>query len=238
MVEAEFPRVKEKSWGGEGMFFGVDGIAEDGGADVLEVDPDVVGAAGVEVAQNKSGFGGLIGSDDLIIGDRGFPGGWGDHGHFLTIHRMPADVGEDRVFVFQGDAIGDGEVDFLHRRTLRKLGGETLVGGVGFRDDEAAGSIFIKTMHDAGSLHSADAGKFSSAMMEQGIDKGAVGISGCGMDDHAVGFVENDEMFVFKKDIKRDVLRVGDVRNGFRDDDGNFIAGRNAVARFGGFAVE
>ncbi len=205
---------------------------------MLEVDANLMGAASVEVAKHEGGFSGLVGGDDFVIGDRGFSGGRCDHGHFLAIHRMSTDVGKDRVFGFQRDAVGDGEVDFLHRRALGKLGGEALVGGVGFRDDEAAGGIFIESVHDAGSLHSAYAGKFSSAMMEQGVDEGAIGISGSGMDDHAVRFVEDDEVFVFKKDIEWDVLRAGDVWNCLWNDDRNFIARRDAVAGFGRFAVE
>lgn len=149
--------MEEEARGGEFVFFGVDGIAEDGGADVLEVDADLVGAAGMEVAEDEGGFGGLIGGDDFVIGDRGFPAGWIDHCHFLAIHWMSADVSEDGVLGFEGNAVSDGEVDFLHRRALGKLGCEALVGGVGFCDDEAAGGVFIETVDDAGSLHSADA---------------------------------------------------------------------------------
>ena len=107
--------MEEESGCGEGMFFGVDRIAKNRGADVLEMDADLVGASGMEVAENQSGFGGLIGGDHFVIGDRRFSGGRGDDRHFLAIHRMPADVGEDRVLGFQRDAVGDGEVNFLHR---------------------------------------------------------------------------------------------------------------------------
>ncbi len=220
------------------MLFGVDGIAKNGGADVLEVNTDLVGATGVEVAKDEGGFGGLIRGDDFVIGDRSFSGWRRDHGHFLAIHRMSANVSEDRVFGFQWNTISDSEVDFLHCRALGKLGGEALVGGVGFCNDEAAGGVFIESVHDTGSLHSAYPGEFSSAMMEQCVDEGAVGISGSGMDDHAVGFVEDDKVFVFEKDIERDVLWAGDVWNCLGDDDGNFIARMDAVTGFGGFAVE
>ncbi len=205
---------------------------------MLEVDADLVGATGVEVAENEGGFGSEIGGEDFVIGDRGFSCRWSNDRHFLTIHGMTANVSEDGVFGFRRNAIGDGEVDFLHRGALGELGGEALVSGVGFRDDKAAGGIFIESVHDAGSLHSSDTGKFSSAMMEQCVDEGAIGISGGGVDDHAVCFVKHDEVFVFEKDIEWDVLRTRDVGNCLWDDDGNFIAGRDAVARFGGFAVE
>ena len=120
------------------MFFGIDRISENGGADVLEMDADLVGAAGVKMTENEGGFGGLVGGDDFVIGDRGFSTGRVDHGHFLSIHRMSTDMREDRVFVFQGDAVGDGEIDFFHAGALGKLGGQALVGGVGFGDDEAS----------------------------------------------------------------------------------------------------
>ena len=80
----------------------------------------------------------MIGGDDFVIGDRGFSSGRSDDSHFLAIHWMPTDVGKNRIFGFQRNAVGDSEVDFFHRRALGKLGGETLVSGVGFRDDETA----------------------------------------------------------------------------------------------------
>ena len=52
VVKRKLPRVEEESWCGERMFFSVDGIAQNGGADVLEVDADLMGAASVEVAKN------------------------------------------------------------------------------------------------------------------------------------------------------------------------------------------
>ena len=230
--------MEEESGGGEGMFFGVYGIAQNGCADVLEMDADLVGASGVEVAEDESGFGRVIGRDDFVIGDGGFASGWIDHSHFLPIHRMSPDVGEDRIFGFGRNAVGDGEVDFFHAAALGKLGGKALVGRVGFRDDQTAGSIFIEAVNNTGTLHSADAGELAFAMMEQGVDQSAVGISGGGMDDHSVLFVEHDEVLVFENDVQGNVLRSCHIRNGFRDDDGNRIACLDAVPGFGGFFVE
>lgn len=205
---------------------------------MLEVDTDLVGAAGMEMAEDEGGFAGEIGGDDLVIGDRGFACRRCDHGHFLAVYGVSADVGENRVFGFCRNAIGDGEIDFLHGRALGKLGGQALMGGVGFCDDKAAGGVFIEPVHDSGSLHSAYPGEFSSAVMEEGVDESSVGISGCGMDDHAVRFVQDNEMFVFEQDIEWDVLWAGNIRNRLRYDDGNFIPRQDAVAGFGGFAVE
>lgn len=60
VLERELPRVEEEAWGGEFVFFAVDGIAEDGCAEVVKVDADLVGAPGMKVAKNQSSFGGWI----------------------------------------------------------------------------------------------------------------------------------------------------------------------------------
>ena len=72
------------------------------------------------------------------------------------------------------------------------------MGRVGFGDDKTAGGILVKAVHNAGSLDAADAGEFAFAMMEQGVDESAIGISRSGMNDHAVRFVKNDEVFVLE----------------------------------------
>ena len=102
---------------------------------MLKVDADLMGAPSMEVAEDESGFGGEVRGDDLVIGYRGFAARWRNDSHFLAIHGMAADVGEDGILLFSGNAIGDGEVDFLHRRAFGKLVGEALMSGVGFRDD-------------------------------------------------------------------------------------------------------
>lgn len=143
MVEGELPGVEEKARGGERVFFPVNGIAEDGGADVVEMDADLVGAAGVEVAQDERGLGGGIGGERFVIRDRGLAAGWIDDGHFLAVHWVATDVREDRFLVRLGDAVRDCEVELLHGGALGKLGDEALVGGIGFRDDEATGGVFV-----------------------------------------------------------------------------------------------
>ncbi len=110
------------------MFFSVDGIAKNGGGEVVKVDADLVGAAGVEVAEDEGSFGGVIRGEDLVIGDSSFASWGGDDGHFLTIYGVAADVSEDGIGGFRRDAMGDCEVEFFHGFALGKLGGEALMG--------------------------------------------------------------------------------------------------------------
>lgn len=114
MVEGEFPGVKEEAWSGEGVFFSVDGISEDGGADVVEVHADLVSPTGVEVTEKEGGLRGGIGGERFVIGDRGFATGRIDDGHFLAVYRVATDVGEDGFLFRLRDAIGNGEVELLH----------------------------------------------------------------------------------------------------------------------------
>ena len=218
--------------------FAVDGIADEWGSFVMHVDADLVGAAGVEMAEHECCDGGGVGGEGFVIGDRGFAARRIDDRHFLAVYGVSADVGEDGFLFRFRDALSDGEVKFLHRAAFGKLGDERLVGYVRFGDDEATGRVFIESVDDAWTLNAADAGKFSAAMMEQGVDESAVRVSGCGMNDHARGFVEHDEIVVFKQDIEWDVLRGGIERHGFGNRDGDQIADFYGIAGFGGLAVD
>lgn len=201
VIEGKLPRVEQQARGRKLVLFPVNGIAEDGGAYVVHVDADLVGAAGVEVAEDEGGFRGGIGGERFVIGDGGLAGGRGDHGHFLAVHGVAADVGENGVLFLRRDAVGDGEVELFHGGALRKLGGERLVGGIGFRDDEAAGGVFVESVNDAGALDAADAGELAFAVVEQGIDEGAIRVAGRGVDDDAVLFVEDENVFVLVENI-------------------------------------
>ena len=93
-------------------------------------------------------------------------------------------------------------------------------------------------MDDARSFDAADTGELAFAVMKQGIDESAIWVAWGGVDDHAVGFVKDDDVVILEKDIKRDILRVGVIGDRLWDDDGNLIAGVDTVSRFGGFSVE
>ena len=104
--------------------FPVNRITDEWRALVMEMDADLVGAAGVEVAEDEGGETGGVGREDFVVGDRGFSTGRVDDGHFLTVHRVAADVGENRVLGGLRDALGDGQIEFLHRAALGELGDE------------------------------------------------------------------------------------------------------------------
>lgn len=93
-------------------------------------------------------------------------------------------------------------------------------------------------MDDAGPLDSADAGELAVAVVEECVDEGAVGVPGGRVDDHAVGFVEDDDVLVFEYDVERDVLRGGYVRDCLGNYDGYSISTFYAVARLSGLIID
>ena len=103
------------------------------------------------------------------------------------------------------------------------------MGDVVFGDDHAAGGVFIEPMDDTWAHLSADAAEIV-AVVEEGIDEGAVGIACGGVDDEAGRFVEDEDVFVLEKDIERDVL--GDDGDG---DDLGYVE-RDVVSVFKGGA--
>lgn len=84
--------------------------------------------------------------------------------------------------------------------------GEGFESGVIFGGDEATGGVFVEAMNDAGAGRVGFVGELSLAVVEEGIDEGAIGVAGGGMDDHAGGFVDDDEVWVFEEDFEGDVL--------------------------------
>ena len=74
--------------------------------------------------------------------------------------------------------------------------------------------------------------------MKEGVDEGAVGVACGGMDNHAMSFVEDDEVFVFVKDIERDILWNEFEGDGLGDGDTNNVTWVEGLLRLGGAVVD
>ena len=58
------------------------------------------------------------------------------------------------------------------------------------------------------------------------------------MHHEASGFVEHNEIFIFKQDIQRDLLRLGLSAFGFRPVYGHSFTGTRMVGRFGFLIID
>ena len=92
--------------------FGINNVAKDRTANVMHVHSDLVCASGVKNTMHERAFVFFIVVEHPVVGDRFLARSWIDHGHFHTIDRMSADVGEYGVFRFWGAALNHSEVFF------------------------------------------------------------------------------------------------------------------------------
>ena len=87
-----------------------------------------------------------------------------------------------------------------------QLRAEGQVGGVVFGGDDEAAGIAVDAVDDAGALFAADAGETVAAVVEQGVDQGAVRVAGGRMDHQARGLVDHDDVVVLVDHVQGDVL--------------------------------
>src|SRR3954464_7274587 len=88
MAETEFPRVEHLAGEISGAFAAVKFIAEDGMAEMMEVDPDLVGSAAVQNAFDQADL--AVRAHDLVFGFRGTALAPRDT-HPLPVDRMTRD---------------------------------------------------------------------------------------------------------------------------------------------------
>jgi hypothetical protein len=173
-----------------------------------EVDADLVSAAGVEAGFDESGVGDVEEGAPVRAGGAGA----GEHDTAASGHAGAAlGVAGNReidaaVCLFEG-ALDEGDVG-LFDLTLAKGFTEFGVGEIGFGDEDDAGSVFIEAMDDAGAEGVAALGE-GLAAAEERVDQSAAGIASAGVDGHAGGLVDGDEVVIFVEDFEGDGFGLG-----------------------------
>ncbi len=209
-------------------------IADEGVTDVLEVDADLVGAAGMEVGLDE---GGVVEALKDAVGGPGVTAFADAGGHAFAVGGVAGDGGADVAAEFGDFAAHDGVVD-LFESAPGELGLELLVGGVIFGDDEAAAGIAVEAVDDAWAGDAADAAELAGAVVEEGVDEGMLVVADARVDDESGGFVEDEEVVVFEEDMEGDIFGLGAGRFGLGPRDGNGLAGAGGVGGFDGGAVD
>jgi len=154
----------------------------------------------------------------------------------LAVDGVASDRGIDGGVWFIGDAVDEGEVDFCDI-PAGKLAGEVLVAEFIFGDDEATAGIFVEAVDDARAFRSADIPEFI-AVVQEGVDEGALFVAHRRMDDHSAGFVDDHQVVVFVENGQGDFFGEG-FGCGFRRRlDFDDVAGVEVLFRFGGGAIE
>ena len=183
-------------------------IAQQGAADVFHVDPDLMGATGMEMAQDQGPSGGCRPVQDIIIRNgrtaRSCPR-IEDCLH-LASYRMAANMSKDRPRGLNRRSLCNREIE-LGSFSVRELFEQGLQSLVTSRRNDAAAGILVEAVHDAGALDPADAGESALAVVQKGVHKSSVRISRCGMNHESGWLVNDNQVLVLMEDLEGNVLR-------------------------------
>ena len=107
------------------------------------------------------------------------------------------------------------QVLFLHL-AIGELSRQFLMRAIVLRHDYEARRTAIEPMDDARPQFTADATQVLD-VMEEGIHESSAGVSGTGVNDHAGGFVEHDDIAILEHDPDGERLWFGDRASGCRN---------------------
>ncbi len=196
-MEEKAPEGREA---GNGRGSSVQTVANDGMADVREMNSDLVGTAGSDSHLEKAEFFELF--EDPIVGQRGTAGAELG-GHAGAAHGIAGNGRGDPGLRLFHSTMHQSQVDFLHAAVV-ELGGERAMGWVGAGDHKHAAGVAVEAVDDAGAQVAVDGrqplpgGRGSvSEVVEEGVDERAARVSGACVDNHSGGFVYDDHVGVF-----------------------------------------
>ena len=205
----------------------VECVADDGMFEGGEVHTNLMRAAGVELDFNErgvadSGEGTPIGARGARIGHYRAVPGLAFHRHARAMDRVAADGQLDAAGFFLELALHECYVDFFHF-ALAEGFAELGVSGVVFGDENHAGSFLVQAMDDAGTQGIGGLRERLTAAEER-VDERAGDCAGAGMDGHAGGFVDGDDVVVFVEDIERNGFGFGADGRALGDFETDFFA--------------
>ncbi len=167
-------------------------VADDRAADVREVHPDLMGAAGAQPHAQQIGVGEP--RHERRVRD-GVAAALRDR-HALALFGMPGDRRFDVHRTLAQMAPHERRVHALDGAPLDRAR-ESPVREVALRDHQQAGRVAIQPVHDAGSAFRRSAGELGPAA-HQHVHQRVVPVAGTGMHDQARRLVEHREMLVLE----------------------------------------
>ena len=208
------------------------GVPRHGVSERGEVDPDLVGAASVEVTAQKRM--GSLSLDDLVTGPR--EAAARDYGHPLALLRVTADRPFELSRVVLHAALHDREVRPAERAVL-ELGRQRPVALVIARDHDQPGRALVEPVDHARARRSTDRGPLSTSA-EQGVHQRPRVMPRRGVNHHPRRLVDDDEVGVLVDDFERDLLCCGLEDESLGDLEVDDVPGSYGVGGRGGMTVE
>lgn len=205
----------------------IESVSNNGMAEGGEMNANLMRASRVEIRFQKSVTGQA--HADAPVGARGTAFAAAS-GHADAAMQIAGNRQLDAACVVFQPAVEKGDVG-LADLAITKLIGESAMNFVISRDQERAGGLAVETVHNSRTQFPTDGRKFATRteFMQQSVHHRAGFHSRAGMNDHARGLVDDEEVFVRVEDFERDGfgLRVhGSWRRNF---DGDCIASLDAM---------
>jgi hypothetical protein len=195
------------------LFAAVDAVSHEGETEVLEMDADLVGSAGMQDDLDEGGA--MQSLEDSVAGVGASAFAIFHSGHGSAVTRVTRNGDLDFACQSWQFAANNGVINFLHG-AVSELIGQTKMGGIIFGNDKAAAGVFIEAMNNPGPGVASDPTQLACAMVEQSIDEGMFVVACARMHHEARGFVNDDQIRIFMKDVE-----------------GNFFGGDFEFFRFG-----
>src|SRR6266481_4158607 len=104
-------------------------------------------------------------------------------------------------------------------------------------NDKAAARLLVETMNDAGALFPADS-RQRGAVVEERVNQSVLAMTSARVNNKPRWLVDNDQIVVFKENLKWDLLWKGLNFFQWRLGELNLIAGPDEIARARACAIE
>jgi hypothetical protein len=185
----------------------IDGIAHQRVAEMSEVNPDLMGPAGLEPAGHKRRDRLAVVTAEnfphFIMGDRLTAAR--AHGHLFARVGMTVDRRIDGAARPVRRAPDKGEIAALHRpgpAVVGKLRCERLMGAVVLGRDHQPRSVLVQAVHDTGPFHPTDPRQARAAMGDQRIHQCSGCVPGARVHHKPRRLVDDDDVVVLIDDVK------------------------------------
>jgi len=159
-----------------------------------------------------------------------------DYRHLLPMHGMTPDRFDYIAVVLSKSPVAHRKVKLLNFSAC-KLAAQTRMSPVVLCDHETAAGFPVQSVHNPGTDPASDTAQVFD-MMQQGIDKGTFMNACTRMDHHAGGFIDNQEMFIFEKNLERNVFGLYLNRLGCGFAEYYRISVSHAIPRATSFSVD
>jgi len=190
-----------------GLSASVSRIADDGVASGGKMDADLVSSAGqgLDFKEGK-----LAPFPDHPIKGYGPLGAPGLDRNPLPVFGMPSDIPSDAAFFLRHSAANNAQISLFHFPGF-ELPLEFPIGLRGAGDHHDAGRSLVQPVNDARPPllpHSRDFRKTK----KESIRQGAASHPGPGVDDHAAGLLDDDDLVILEEDVQRYFFRLKRLR--------------------------